>query len=49
MSSNRRIADNKLSEFSVIIIGEIDLKLVEKVRLGSLEVLKRLVQQTKLK
>jgi hypothetical protein len=43
MSNNRCIADNKLSEFSVIIVEEIDLKLVEKVRLGSLEVLKRLV------
>jgi hypothetical protein len=49
ISSSGHTADNKLSKFGVAIIGEIDSKLVEKVRLGSLEVLKRLVRQTKLK
>jgi hypothetical protein len=49
MSSSGRTTDNKLSKFGVAIVGEINSKLVEKVRLGSLEVLKRLVQQTELK
>lgn len=49
MSGSGRTADDELSEFGVATVGEIDSKLVEKVRLGSLEVLKRLVRQTELK
>jgi hypothetical protein len=48
MSSSGRTADDELSEFGVATVGEIDSKLVEKVR-GSLDVLKRLVRQTELK
>jgi hypothetical protein len=49
MSSSGRTADDELSEFGVATVGEIDSKLVEKVRLGSLDVLQRLVRQTELK
>lgn len=48
MSDIGRAADDELSEFGVATVGEIDSKLVKKARLGSLDVLQRLVRQTEL-
>ncbi|CZR56629.1 uncharacterized protein PAC_06518 [Phialocephala subalpina] len=49
MSDSGRTADDELSEFGIATVGEIDSELVKKVRLGSLDVLQRLIRQTKLK
>lgn len=48
MSGSGRTADDELSEFGVAIVGEVDLKLFEKFRLGSLDIMKRLGRQSEL-
>jgi len=40
MSDSGRTANDELSEFGIATVGEIDSKLVEKVRLRPLDVLK---------
>ena len=49
MSNNRYTVDNKLSEFGVIIIKKVNLKLFKKFRLRSLGIIKRLGRQSELK